>query len=150
LLQDSFEKGEFKLSPDGRYIAYNSNESGKTEVYIAAFPSMTAHRQVSNAGGGIPRWRGDSRELYYLSAEGNMMAVEVRTTAGGIETGIPRKLFATRIAGRDPALDTGKYDVTGDGQRFLLLQPDRNASSVPITVVINWLAAINERDRNIR
>jgi Tol biopolymer transport system component len=142
LLKDPFPKDEFNVSPDGRWIAYNSDESERTQVYVAAFPSMTARHQVSNDGGGIPKWRRDGKELYYLSADGKLMTVAVTLTGTTIETGIPKTLFQTAIS---VALGQDQYDVTADGQKFLLLQPAEQATVPPITVVVNWLAGLNKK-----
>jgi serine/threonine protein kinase/Tol biopolymer transport system component len=142
LLKDPFSKDEFNVSPDGRWIAFNSSESEKTQVYVAAFPSMTDRRQVSSDGGGIPKWRRDGKELYYLSADGKLMALDVRSTGTTIETGAPKMLFQTPI---NVALGQDKYDVTADGQKFLLLQPAEQTTVPPITVVVNWLAGLNKK-----
>ncbi len=91
-----FSTDEPCVSPDGRWIAFNSLESGRWEVYVTAFPGFTGKRQVSSTGGGQARWRSDGKELYYLGLDGKMMAVDIRTTPG-LETGVPRQLFATRV-----------------------------------------------------
>ncbi|HUJ22100.1 MAG TPA: protein kinase [Bryobacteraceae bacterium] len=136
LLETDFAKDEPHLSPDGRWIAYGSAESGRWEIYLASFPGFTQKRQVSNAGGGRPAWRGNGGELFYLSLDGKMMAVEVKSGAT-LETGPPRELFPTRVR-VDPRQD--QYCVTHDGQRFLLAEPVETSSV--ITVVINWAAGL--------
>ncbi len=128
---------QFRLSPDGRWVAFNSLESGRWEVYAAAFPSFTDKRQVSQGGGGQPVWRRDGKELFYLSLQGKLMAVE--TTAGAtLETSEAKSLFQTPIS-MNPLID--QYDVTRDGQRFILCVLDDSAA--PTTVVVNWTAGIN-------
>jgi Tol biopolymer transport system component/predicted Ser/Thr protein kinase len=137
LFQSEFDKDEPHVSPDGRWIAYNSNESGRWEVYVASFPGFTGRRQVSNAGGVQALWRGDGKELFYLSLEGKLMAVEVKTGTA-IETGPPKALFQTSVSVL-PFVD--QYCVTHDGQRFLFGEP-LEGSATPITVVLNWAAGL--------
>lgn len=119
LIESPFDKDEPHVSPDGRWIAYNSTESGRWEVYVAAFPSFTEKRQISSGGGGQPLWRKDGKELFYVTFEGTIMAVDVKE-GQNIETGPPRTLFQThlRVA---PAYD--QYRVSGDGQRFYVAEP---------------------------
>jgi len=134
LIQSAFAKDEFHLSPDGRWIAYNSLESGRWEVYVASFPTFGDKRQISNGGGCQARWRKDGKELFYLSLQGKLMAVDV---AGGpsFEAGIPRPLFQTPIL-VSPLID--QYAVTGDGRQFILSTPV--GEEEPITVLVNWIA----------
>jgi Tol biopolymer transport system component len=135
------EAATSQLSPDGRWLAYRSNESGSNEVYVRDFPSGGTRWLVSSAGGIEPRWRRDGRELYYLAADRTMMAVAVRAGAT-FEAGKPTPLFKTRASGSSfGTLSRNQYDVTPDGQRFLILQPVADKPS-PITVVVNWTAAL--------
>ena len=136
LLRTEFDKDEPHLSPDGRWIAYGSDESGRWEVYAASFPSFAEKRQVSNAGGGRPTWRVDGRELFYLSLDAKMMAVEVKI-GSTLVTGMPRTLFQTPIRAVDPRED--QYCATNDGHRFLIGEPLEQSTSA-ITVVVNWTA----------
>lgn len=136
LLQTDFAKDEPHLSPDGRFIAYGSTESGRWEIYLAAFPGFTQKRQVSSTGGGRAAWRGDGKELFYLGLDGKMMALSVNLGTI-LETSVPRGLFQTRIR-PDPRQD--QYCVTHDGQRFLLAEPVETSSV--ITVVVNWAAGL--------
>ena len=136
-----FTSDEPCVSPDGRWIAFNSLESGRWEVYIAAFPGFTDKRQVSNSGGGQARWRADGKELYYLSLDAKMMAMDVRTESG-LETSVPRQLFETH-ARANPFL--AEYGVTAEGQRFLVVDVVKEAPT-PITVVVDWPALLPPRD----
>ena len=136
LLQTTFLKDEFRLSPDERWIAYNSLESGRWEVYVASFPSFAGKRQVSSGGGGQAHWRKDGKELFYLDLQGKMMAVGV-TTGASFEASAPRPLFQTPIP-VNPVLT--QYAVTGDGQRFILGTP--LGEEEPITVMLNWTAGL--------
>jgi hypothetical protein len=137
LLKTEYSKDEPRVSPDGRWVAYNTNESGRWEVYIAAFPSFTERRQVSNNGGVQGYWRKDGKELFYLSLDGNMMSVPIKL-GPALEPGIPKVLFPTRIP-LTPTAD--QFAVTGDGQRFLLLE-SIDSEAKPFTIVLNWPAAV--------
>src|SRR6185503_11343482 len=99
--------------------AFNSDESGSPEVYIATFPEFSGKRQVSDGGGGQARWRKDGRELFYRSPDGKLMSLEIKAGAS-FETGAPKLLFQTRIT---TSLGSDGYSATGDGQRFLILEP---------------------------
>ena len=132
------EQGQ--LSPDTKWIAFTSDESGAPEVYVRDARGSGAKRRVSTRGGAQAHWRGDGKELFYLAPDGNLMAVEVTASGSSIETGIPRALFATGITGS--FVDRfNQYVVTRDGQRFLVNISEEDVSSAPITVVLNWDAA---------
>ena len=139
LLENNFNKDEFRVSPDSRWIAYNTDESGRDEVYVASFPKFENRRQISNSGGAIPRWRGDMREMYYMRLDGTLMAVEVRN-GEALQTGSPQPLFQTDVP-VSSVLD--QYDVTADGQRFLIIENEEGAASPPIHVAVNWLTRQN-------
>jgi serine/threonine protein kinase len=138
LLESDFNKDEFRVSPNSRWIAYNSSESGRSEVYVASFPRMDRRRQVSNVGGSIPRWRNDMREMYYLRPDGMMMAVDIHP-GESLETGPPRELFRVDVP-VSTVLD--QYDVTPDGTRFIVIENEQNAASPPINIVVNWSAEL--------
>jgi Tol biopolymer transport system component len=132
--KNQFLKDEHEVSPDGRWVAFNSNESGEWEVYVATFPAHAAKRRVSSAGGVQPHWRGDGRELFYLARDSSIMSVPI-APGPGLETGRPVVLFSTDIE-TNPILP--QYGVTRDGQRFLGLsrgkpQPEQ------LRVLLNWL-----------
>jgi Tol biopolymer transport system component len=137
LLTTEYSKDEPRLSPDGRWVAYNADESGRWEVYIAAFPSFTDRRQVSNSGGVQGHWRKDGRELFYLSLDGTMMSVSV-TPGPSIEVGVPQVLFPTRVA---VAPTRDQFAATANGQRFLLIEPTETGPT-PFVVLLNWPAAL--------
>lgn len=128
-----------QVSPDGRYIAYASDESGEWQVYVQTFPVPGGKRTISIKGGAEPMWRRDGRELYFLAPDGTIMSVEVRPDGESIDVGAPRPLFQTSIAG-DIITYRNHYAVTADGQRFLV---DSAGTREPITVVVNWNAPIN-------
>jgi Tol biopolymer transport system component len=162
LLADTpFVEDQSQVSPDGRWIAFNSDESGGWEVYVARFPELTDKRQVSGAGGMQPRWRRDGRELFYLSLDGVMMATEVdpgnarrvtgvrprtgRDVGSGaadvgpaLGLGAPQPLFQTHLS---PSPNVPQYDVTADGSRFLVLEPARSGGE-PVTFLLNWASGL--------
>ena len=130
-------------SPDGRYLAYVSDESGRNEVYIRQFPDGSGKRQVSLNGGKQPTWRRDGRELFYVE-RASLMAVEV-STEGGLMLGRPRKLFDSedlRSFSRH-----AEYDVSPDGERFLTTAPDDDGAEnrSVIRVVENWYEEFRDR-----
>jgi Tol biopolymer transport system component len=126
-----------------RWIAYTADESGAPEVYVRRFPGGGAKWHVSTNGGAQARWRRDGKELFFLAPDGRMMAVDVTANASTFETGTPRVLFDTGIrtsfAGR-----RNHYVVTRDGQRFLVNISAEDENSAPITVVLNWDAALKK------
>jgi Tol biopolymer transport system component len=130
ILETPFETDEFSFSPDGKWLSYNSTESGRWEVYVASFPDLANKRQVSNSGGVQPVWSRDGKELFYLEISGRLMSVEIKS-GSVMETGAPQELFQTEII-IHPLWN--QYDVSKDGQ-FLLIEP---TSSEPINVVLNW------------
>jgi eukaryotic-like serine/threonine-protein kinase len=143
-LEMAFNKTQAKISPDGRWIAYTSNESGGDEVYVQSFPVPGSKRQISTSGGVQARWRNDGRELYYLASDQRLMAVPVK---GGVtfDAGAPAPLFRTRLlaqGSQSVGLPTS-YDVSPDGQRFLLnVRPDDLGP--PVTIVLNWMSALKK------
>jgi eukaryotic-like serine/threonine-protein kinase len=132
-LQTPFNEFDAQISPDGRVVAFTSNESGTNEVYLTSFPSAGRHLRVSASGGTTPRWRGDGRELY-LQAGADIMAASVTPApAGGFpDIGGPHTLFTL------PA-DTDTWAVAPDGQRFLVATLVHPAVPAPVHVVVNWL-----------
>jgi len=121
------------ISPDVKWLAYDSNESGTWNVYITSFPEADQRYMISTNGGISPRWRGDGKEIYYLSLDGEIMAFDFKTDQN-IETGKPRILFDTDL---DVLPKEDQYAVTRDGQRFLILKPLTDTAYIPITVTIN-------------
>ena len=135
---DSFDDRNGTLSPDGAWIAYESNESGRLEVYVSPFPDVKSSRQlISTDGGTRPIWARAGRELFYVSASGSMMAVPVRTTPT-LVTGKPVQLFEMSYF---RGLTGRTYDVSPDGQRFLMIKDAdvKTSTAVQIVIVENWL-----------
>lgn len=133
LSKSEFARDNPHVSPDGHWVAYNSLESGRWEVYVAAFPSFNDKRQVSSSGGCQPVWRKDGRELFYRTLGGKLMAVEVKA-GSTLQTGVPLFLFQTP-ARLNPVMN--EYAVVDDGKKFLLREPV-GETTAPITVVLNW------------
>ena len=131
-----------QFSPDGKWVAYASNESGKWEIYVTSFPEARGKWQISTGGGEQPRWRGDGKELFYLSSDDKMMAVPV-TTGANFDAGAPVALF--QATPRQPVLvyDRFVYDVSRDGQRFLINSPVKEVDARPMSVILNWPAQLN-------
>jgi Tol biopolymer transport system component len=142
-LQTKFEETQPRFAPDGKWIAYVSNDSGRDEVYVQTFPTPGSKRQVSVGGGRQPSWRDDGKELFYLSPDRKLMAAPI-STGQTLEAGTPQVLFQTPF--NLPVLSASasyQYDVAPGGQRFLMLVPPGDAT-VPITVVLNWTAGLKQ------
>ncbi len=140
LLQSEFAESLGRFSPDGRYFAYVSSESGKPEVYVQSFPPSGGKWQVSTGGGGQPHWRRDGKELFYISADKRMMAVSVQLD-GTFEQGQPNPLFLTQVSS---FISPDRYDVSADGQRFLINSPVEETSGSPIDVILNWTSTLKK------
>jgi Tol biopolymer transport system component len=138
LVANAFTVDEIQVSPNARWAAYNSDESGAWEVYVTRFPTFTSRRRVSTAGGVQPKWRRDGKELFYLALDSSMMSVPIDTGAE-LRVQRPVKLFDSGIT-PNPGLT--QYGVTPDGQRFLGL--DRSwREGETLTVLLNWLTPEN-------
>jgi serine/threonine protein kinase len=131
------KNGQF--SPDGRFIAYSSDESGREEVYVQGVSESGGRWQVSSSGGRQPRWRGDGRELYYLSGSSAMMAVPVEESPAAFRQGVPTTLFEVPMAAWDAR---NNYDVSPDGERFLVVSPNERAAAAPIIVDVGWTSEL--------
>ena len=129
-----FSENTPALSPDGHYVAYVSNESGRDEIYVQTFPELGGKWQVSNGGGSDPSWRGDGKEIYYRSPDQKLMAVEIRIGAD-FQAGVPQALFPIRVR---PGAPRNKYTPAADGQRFVIAAPLGRDAMSPTTIVLNW------------
>ncbi|MGH9794017.1 MAG: hypothetical protein ACRD5G_04515, partial [Candidatus Acidiferrales bacterium] len=136
-LEAQFRQRQPHFSPDGRWLAYISDESGRNEVYVTPFPSPGRKWQISTNGGEQPRWRRDGKEIFYLDYSNNIVAVQVAASGDTFDVGAPKALFQALPMRRGNA-----YDVTGDGQRFLVNLILQQQSSEPMTLVINWPAGL--------
>ncbi len=135
------KNGQF--SPDGKWMAYTSNENGKWEIYVTSFPDLRGKWQVSNHGGTQPRWRGDGKELFYLASDGKMMASPV-TTGEHFDSATPQPLFQAKMREQVAGSELVMYDVTRDGQRFLLNTQIERTEAQPMMVILNWAAALKK------
>jgi Tol biopolymer transport system component len=138
VLETTFNETNAQFSPDGRWIAYQSDESGRVEIYVQPFPGPGRKVRISVSGGIQARWRRDGKELFYLGSDNRLMAVPVQLDARGenVDVGTPVPLFPTRLAGEPQNDSARQYMVSSDGQRFLL--DTLTEVSIPITVVLNW------------
>ena len=124
------------FSQSGRWIAYSSDESGRYEVYVLRYPTLDARVQISTDGGTQPTWRGDNKELFYVAPGDRIMAVRIEESADALKPGATTQV--AEIAFRPSRNDEREYDVTRDGQRFIVNNLPRDRRSLPITVVLNW------------
>ena len=138
-----FDDGSPKISPDGRWVAYLSNESGRMEVYVQPFPGPEGKWQISTGGGVAPVWARNGRELFYGSRPGEQLMVVDITTQPTFRAGTPRVLLEEgfRLTARG---QSANYDVTADGQRFLMVQGG-DANLTQLNVVLNWFEELLRR-----
>jgi len=122
-----------QFSPDGHWVAYASNETGRYEVYVQSFPAPSTKTQVSTGGGGWPTWRSDGKELFYISAAQKLMAVDIKA-GNAIESGIPKALFPLNAKPSNGY----SYAAASDGQRFLINRLVEGNNPAPISIVLNW------------
>jgi Tol biopolymer transport system component len=142
-LRTRFDEGAPRFSPDGRWLAYISDESGRREIYVQPYPGPGGKRQISTEGGTEPVWNPNGRELFYRSGA-KMMAVDIATQPG-FTVGKPRMLFEGRYLPTPATFPN--YDVAPDGQRFLMLEPIESAGTAPtqVNVVLNWFEELKRR-----
>ena len=133
-LQTPFAEDSPAFSPDDKWVAYNSNASGRFEVYVRAFPGPGGQFQISRNGGWAPKWRGDGKEIFFLALDGTMMSADI-SSGKELQASVPRALFQTQLL---KGQDRHVYDVTRDGTRFLIRVPDAKQITTPLTVVVNW------------
>jgi len=136
LLPGRGSKADGQVSPDGKWLAYESDETGEWEVYIAPFPGTGGKLQVSRGGGKEPRWRGDGKEIFYLDPKGNVVSVAVNSE-GSLATGTPVILFQAHARPSVSSSDVFNYDVTPDGKRFLVDRYVKPAQTPPLSIVLH-------------
>lgn len=137
LVAGGFAEGGAAISPDGKWLAFGSNESGEANVYVQEFPEPSSKYRISNAGGSWPVWRGDGDELFYVEAGHKVMAVDI-DTGPELSAGVPRLLFETPFTGHYLIRN---FDATRDGQKFLVNRPVEDEGAT-ITVVLDWEAEL--------
>jgi Tol biopolymer transport system component len=142
-LRTQFDEAVPQFSPDGRWLAYISNETGRHEIYVQPYPGPGGKWQISTEGGTEPAWNRNGRELFYRSGN-KMMAVDI-TTQPGFAAGTPRMLFEGRY--ETAPFPTTNYDVSPDGQRFLMVKPSEQEQAAPtqINVVLNWFEELKQK-----
>jgi Tol biopolymer transport system component len=135
-LNSEFAEANARLSPSVQWLAYSSDQSKRNEVYVQTFPQHGGIWQISIGGGDYPVWSRDGRELYFISADRKLMALEVRGSGAKFEAGVPKPLFEVRAP--------GYYDVGKDGRFLMLIPQEQVATNIPITVVQNWQAGLKK------
>jgi Tol biopolymer transport system component len=141
-LKTPFEEKQAQFSPDGRWVAYCSDESGKDEVYVQSFPVPGNKALISVGGGRRPRWRRDGKELFYLSDDGRIMVLDIKA-GSTLTASIPRALPLRGPLRGEP--DLGTYSVAADGQRFLIPTGKQSATAEVINIVLNWTADLRKQ-----
>jgi Tol biopolymer transport system component len=129
-------KSHGQISPDGKWVAYASNEGGQWEIYVTTYPDANGKWQVSRAGGTEPRWRGDSKAVFYIGPQ-QMLTEATISTDGGFSTTATRPLFTIRPRAPISYTDLMNYDVTRDGKRFLVNQYVRPEQAPPLNIVMH-------------
>jgi Tol biopolymer transport system component len=133
IAQGPSEELNGQFSPDGRWVAYETSESGRSEIAVQGFPNALNKWQVSNQGGTQPRWSRDAKELYFIGLDFNMMAVGIKVSGSSLEWTRPTPLFQTHVA----SVPKHQYSVSSDG-RFLVNELEESAT--PISLILNWRA----------
>jgi Tol biopolymer transport system component len=131
-LPSTADRRDGRFSPDGRFVAYSSDESSSAQVFVETFPAGGGKWQISTSGGTRPRWRADGRELFYLGPHAELLAVPITPTPQ-LTPGTPVKLFDSWARGV-----LAGYDVSRDGQRFVMNAPGEDFVQTPATVILNW------------
>jgi Tol biopolymer transport system component/predicted Ser/Thr protein kinase len=145
LIASTADEVQAQLSPDRRWIAYCSDESGQYEVYVRPFPSSEGRWQVSAAGGYEPRWRKDGKEIFYIAADRKLMAVPVQGAGSTFQVGAATALFEAPVRGFLQGWEnSNRYDVAPDGQRFLINVPAEGVASAPMVTVLNWTPGLKK------
>jgi len=139
--QTSFTETDGRFSPDGHWVAYLANDTGRFEVYVQRFPRPGRRWQITSGGGVQPVWRRDGKELFFLAPDNTLMAVPMHLdpTAESVDAGTPVPLFTPRLTGNPQVSAMRHYAASPDGQRFLIDTP--TDVTVPITVLLNWKPA---------
>ena len=145
LLNSPFDESGLQLSPDGKWLAYHTDDTGNFEIYVQSFSADgklgSDRKRISSAGGRMPVWRRDGSELFFIAADGQMMVSSVKT-GGGFEFSTPKALFKTKMLAS--LGNTHEFDVSPDGQRFLIGTLVGEPTAPPPTVILNWTAALKK------
>ncbi|MEE8366885.1 MAG: protein kinase [Thermoanaerobaculia bacterium] len=141
VLETEFAEGGWGVSPDGRWLAYTSNESGESEVYVTAFPKPEGKWQVSLSGGDEPNWRRDGKEIFYRDPSGKIISAEVSARGDDFQIGAITELFTVEMSD----LNDRRFYPTADGQRFLAVGTSGDQTSSPIHLIVNWTEELKRR-----
>ena len=147
LLATPFNEMQARISPDGQWIVYASDESGVLEVYVQRYPTTGDKQLVSTNGGGQPQWRADQQELFYLSADRTIMSVTIESESIGMNLDTPRQLFPAPLVG-NPEGARDHYVVSTDGTRFLVDSSIHEGRDREITIMVNWADVMRDRTRD--
>jgi Tol biopolymer transport system component len=142
LANSPFDERDGQFSPDGKWVAYESDESGRYEIYVRPFPGLGPRSRISRSGGSQVRWRRNGMELFYIAPDGRLMAAPIHQASNPerIEADTPVALFTT-VAGGPDQFSRQQYVASDDGQRFLVnVIRDVASSTAPITLLLNWRA----------
>jgi eukaryotic-like serine/threonine-protein kinase len=139
-VQGDFAEQQGRFSPDGKWVAYASNESGAWQVYVQSFPAPGGKWQISTNGGAQPQWRRDGSQLFYISSDRKLMAVDVKGNGSTFEADDPKELFGLRVQTVGLPGPRNYFVADADGQRFLVASVPEERITTPITVVLNWTA----------
>ncbi len=142
ILNTPFDENEAQFAPDGKWLAYVSDESGKQEVYVTSFPSGTGKWQISTGGGTFPRWRRDGKEMFYLAPDYKMMSARVSGSAGAFTVAGAAPLFQTTVV-QGPGIP---FDVSPDGERFVINTAISSAVPPSLTILFNWPQLLTKQD----
>jgi Tol biopolymer transport system component len=137
LLQTVSNESQAAFSPDGKWVAYTATDTGRQDVYVMPFPSTGRKWQVSAQGGVIAHWRGDGREIFYRALDGSIVSVPAEAHGSDLTLGKPERLFQLSA--------DGNYDVSPDGQRFLVTTPAQQEDQPPLSLVFNWTSDLDRR-----
>jgi eukaryotic-like serine/threonine-protein kinase len=141
-LKATFSISDGQISPDGKWVAYASNESGDWEVYVTTFPGAAGKWQVSRGGGSEPRWRADGKEIFYIGPKSTITAAPVTAAEETFSSGNPVPLFQTQFRAAVSSTDLFSYDVTKDGQHFLVNRYTRPPKVTPVRIILNATAGM--------
>jgi Tol biopolymer transport system component len=146
LLESPFKIAQVRFSPDGRFVALISSESGRSEAYVMPYPGPGEKTRVSLGGALLLRWSRDGRELFYLSTDRRLISVPIRTSPS-LQLGSPTELFSVKEKSWQTAFGNADscFEVSPDGKRFLAAVPEVLADKLPLTVVVNWAADVAEK-----
>jgi Tol biopolymer transport system component len=138
-VRSAYDEQHAQFSPDGRWIAYQSNRTGRFEIYVRPFPGPGADVPVSTSGGEQARWHPDGTELFYIAADDALMAVPIQVHPDrGIEAGEPKRLFTTAVGSTAPNTNRHQWMITPDGSSFVMNTRPQPANASPLHVVLNW------------